>query len=75
MEIIVEDFISRHQERKIVPDNTVFLSKNGKYYYQGDTIYKVVSEVTNTKETKEILLGMHKIPFKKIWCYIMSSYP
>ena len=42
MEIIVEDFINGHQERKVVPDDTVFISKNGKTYYQGDTIYKVV---------------------------------
>ena len=55
MEIIVEDFINVHQERKVVPDDTVFISKNGKTYYQGDTIYKVVSEVVNTNETNDVL--------------------
>ena len=45
MEIIVEDFISGQQEQKVVPDDTVFISKNGQNYYQGDTIYKVVSDV------------------------------
>lgn len=65
MEIIVEDFISGQQEQKVVPDDTVFISKNGQNYYQGDTIYKVVSDVIKTKETKDTLIGMHKIPFKK----------
>lgn len=65
MEIIVEDFINGHQERKVVPDETIFISKDERIYYHGDTIYKVVSSVENTKETKDILLGMHKIPFKK----------
>ena len=46
-------------------NDTVFISKNGKYYYQGDTICKVVASVAKTKETKDILIGMHKIPFKK----------
>lgn len=49
MEIIVEDFITGQQESKVVPDDTVFISKNGKHYYHGDTIYKVVSSVENTQ--------------------------
>ena len=48
MEIIVEDFITGQQESKVVPDDTVFISKNGKHYH-GDTIYKVVSSVENTQ--------------------------
>ena len=47
MEIIVEDFISGQQTTKIVPDDTIFISKNGRNYYQGETIYKVVSPVKN----------------------------
>ena len=65
MEIIVEDFITGQQESKVVPDDTVFISKNGKHYYHGDTIYKVVSDVKNTKETNDVLIGYYRIPFKK----------
>ena len=63
MEIIVEDFISGQHESKIVPDDTVFISKNGKYYYQADTIYKVVSEVKTTRETNDVLIGYYRIPY------------
>ena len=63
MEIIVEDFISGQHESKVVPDNTVFISKNGKYYYHGDIIYKVVSDVKNTQETKDVLIGYYRIPY------------
>lgn len=30
MEIIVEDFISRQQEQKVVPDDTVFIKTHNK---------------------------------------------
>jgi hypothetical protein len=63
MEIIVEDFISGQQEQKVVPDDTVFISKNGQNYYQGDTIYKVVSDVIKTKETNDVLIGYYRIPY------------
>lgn len=75
MEIIVEDFISGQQERKVVPDDTVFISKNGNQYYQGDTIYKVVSSVENTKETNDVLVGYYRIPYNtKIELYMISYH-
>lgn len=63
MELIVEDFISGQRESKVVPDETVFISKNGRIYYHGDTIYKVVSNVKNTKETNDVLIGYYRIPY------------
>lgn len=35
MEIIVEDFINGHQERKVVPDDTVFISKMERLIIKG----------------------------------------
>ena len=66
MEIIVEDFISGQQTTKIVPDDTIFISKNGRNYYQGETIYKVVSPVKNIKNTNIINLIRNTIENKVV---------
>lgn len=63
MEIIVEDFISRQQEQKVVPDDTVFIKTHDKIYYQDDTIYKVVSPVKKIQTTNDSLIGYYKIPY------------
>ena len=75
MEIIVEDFISGQQTTKIVPDDTIFISKNGRNYYQGETIYNVVSPVKNIKNTNKILIGYYKIPYNTKIEFIYDLIP
>ncbi len=75
MEIIVEDFISGQHESKVVPDDTVFISKNGKYYYHGDIIYKVVSSVENNRETNDLLIGYYRIPYNTQIEFVYNFIP